>query len=248
MAQRDEILEYAAELLDLDSFRDYGPQGMQVAGAEDVSRIVCAVSSSLELFERAAAAGAQLVIVHHGLFWDGEPRVIDARMRRRLEALFEADLTLAGYHLALDAHPEVGNNALLAGLLGCERHEAFAKIGRLGEFAGDGIAAGDLLARVREVTQREPLVFDAGPERVRRIGIVSGSASKLLPQAVELGLDAFLTGEPAENVMADAREAGIHFIAAGHYATETFGVRRLGELLAEHFGIVHQFVDIPNPV
>ena len=101
---------------------------------------------------------------------------------------------------------------------------------------------------MEEATQREPLVFDAGPERVRRIGIVSGSAAKLLPRAIELGLDAFLTGEPAEHVMADAREAGIHFIAAGHYATETFGVRRLGDLLADHFGIVHQFVDIPNPV
>ena len=101
---------------------------------------------------------------------------------------------------------------------------------------------------MREVTGREPLVFDAGPERVRRIGIISGSAAKYLPQAVTLGLDAFLTGEPAEHVMADAREAGIHFIAAGHYATETFGVRRLGERLAESFGIEHEFVDIPNPV
>jgi putative NIF3 family GTP cyclohydrolase 1 type 2 len=142
----------------------------------------------------------------------------------------------------------VGNNALLADLLGCERHAAFADIGRLGEFGDDGVAASDLFARVREVTQRDPLVFDAGPERVRRIGIVSGAAAKYLPRAVALGLDAFLTGEPAEHVMADAREAGIHFIAAGHYATETFGVRRLGELLAEHFGIVHEFVDIPNPV
>ena len=152
------------------------------------------------------------------------------------------------YHLPLDAHPVVGNNAQLAERLGCASHEAFAGIGRLGEFAGEGIAAADLFTRVREVTEREPLVFDAGPERVRRIGLISGSAAKYLPRAVELGLDAFLTGEPAEHVMADAREAGIHFIAAGHYATETFGVRRLGEHLAETFGIEHEFVDIPNPV
>ena len=165
-----------------------------------------------------------------------------------MRPLFKHDIALAAYHLPLDAHPEVGNNALLAGLLGCERLTPFAQIGRLGQFAGDGLPAAELFARVALVTQREPLVFDAGPERVRRIGVITGSAARYLPQAVALGLDAFLTGEPAEHVMADAREAGIHFIAAGHYATETFGVRRLGDLLAERHGIVHEFVDIPNPV
>ncbi len=162
MARRDEILEYAAELLDLDSFSDYGPQGMQVAGAADVSKIVCAVSSSLELFERAAAAGAQLVVVHHGLLWDGEPRVIDARMRRRLEALFEADLTLAGYHLALDAHPEVGNNALLAGELGLEVEGPVAGIGVGGRLPVPEPVDG-FLARVRERISPDPLVFEDGP-------------------------------------------------------------------------------------
>src|SRR6476659_6852453 len=107
MARRDEIMAYANELLDLASFEDFGPQGLQVSGAEEVTRVVCSVSASLELFQRAAASGAQLVIVHHGLLWDNEPRVIDARVRRRLHALFEADINLAGYHLALDAHPEI---------------------------------------------------------------------------------------------------------------------------------------------
>src|SRR6185437_8813627 len=156
MALRDEILEYAAVLLDLDSFRDYGPQGLQVAGAEDVSKIVCAVSSSLELFERAAAAGAQLVIVHHGLLWDGEPRMIDARVRRRLQALFDADLTLAGYHLALDAHPEVGNNVLLARELGLEVDGPFAGIGVGGRLpAPEPVES--LLARVRARIAPEPM-------------------------------------------------------------------------------------------
>jgi dinuclear metal center YbgI/SA1388 family protein len=243
-----ELIAFLDGLLDPGAFEDYGPNGLQVPGGETVTKVVTGVSAQRELIERAVALEAELVLVHHGLFWDFLPTGLTPTLAERVRPLFKHDVALAAYHLPLDAHPEVGNNALLAGLLGCERHEAFAKIGRLGEFAGDGIAAGDLFARVRVVTKREPLVFDAGPERVRRIGIVSGSASKLLPQAVELGLDAFLTGEPAENVMADAREAGIHFIAAGHYATETFGVRRLGELLAEHHGIVHEFVDIPNPV
>ena len=149
MAARDEILDYAAKVLDLASFPDYGPQGLQVAGAEEVTKIVCAVSSSLELFERAGAAGAQLVVVHHGLLWDNEPRVIGARVRRRLQSLFDADLTLAAYHLALDAHPEIGNNALLAGELGVEDHEPFAGIGRIGRLpAPEPIET--FLVRVRE--------------------------------------------------------------------------------------------------
>jgi dinuclear metal center YbgI/SA1388 family protein len=236
------------ELLDPGAFDDMGPNGLQVPGGERLTKVVTGVSAQRELIERAVALEAELVLVHHGLFWDFMGAGLTPTVAQRLRPLFKHDVALAAYHLPLDAHPEVGNNALLAGRLGCERHEAFARIGRLGAFGGDGIAAADLFARVQEVTQREPLVFDAGPERVRRIGIISGAAAKYLPRAVELGLDAFLTGEPAEHVMADAREAGIHFIAAGHYATETFGVRRLGDLLADHLGIVHQFVDIPNPV
>ncbi len=236
------------DLLDPGAFRDMGPNGLQVPGRDRVSKVVTGVTAQRELIERAVALEAGLVLVHHGLFWDFHPTGLTPTLAERLRPLFKHDIGLAAYHLPLDAHPTVGNNAQLAERLGCASHEAFAGIGRLGEFAAGGIAASDLFSRVHEVTGREPLVFDAGPERVRRIGIVSGSAAKSLPEAVALGLDAFLTGEPAEHVMADAREAGIHFIAAGHYATETFGVRRLGELLADGFGIEHVFVDIPNPV
>ena len=211
------------------------------------------VSAQRELFERASELGAELVLVHHGLFWDFHPTGLTPVLAERLRPLFRAGIALAAYHIPLDAHPEVGNNAILANRLGCERHEPFGEfrgraIGRLGTFAGDGIAATDLFTRVREVCDREPTVLGAGPDRVRRIGIVSGSAADALDEAVALGLDAFLTGEPREHVMADAREAGIHFIAAGHYATETFGVRALGEWLADRFGVEHVFVDIPNPV
>ncbi|HYH61754.1 MAG TPA: Nif3-like dinuclear metal center hexameric protein [Solirubrobacterales bacterium] len=236
------------DLLDPGAFRDLGPNGLQVPGAETVAKVVTGVTAQRELIDRAVALDAGLVLVHHGLFWDFHPTGLTPTLAERLRPLFKHDIALAAYHLPLDAHPVVGNNAQLAERLGCASHEAFAEIGRLGEFAEDGITAAALFARVHEVTGREPLVFDAGPERVRRIGIISGSAAKYLPQAVALGLDAFLTGEPAEHVMADAREAGIHFIAAGHYATETFGVRRLGERLAEKYGIEHEFVDIPNPV
>ena len=242
------VISWLDELLDPGAFDDLGPNGLQVPGGDTLTTVVTGVTAQRELFERAVALEAELVLVHHGLFWDFLPTGLSPTLAERVRPLFKHDIALAAYHLPLDAHPEVGNNALLAGLLGCERHQPFAQIGRLGEFAGDGLPAAELFARVELVTQRKPLVFDAGPERVRRIGVISGSASKYLPRAVEMGLDAFLTGEPAEHVMADAREAGIHFIAAGHYATETFGVRRLGDLLAEHHGISHEFVDIPNPI
>jgi len=242
------VIRLLDDLLDPGAFDDMGPNGLQVPGGETVTKLVTGVSAQRELIDRAVSLGAELVLVHHGLFWDFQDTGLTPTVAERLRLLFQHNVGLAAYHLPLDGHPTVGNNALLADGLGCASHTAFAQIGRLGEFAGDGIAAADLFARVRELTQREPLVFDAGPDRVRRIGVVSGAAAKLLPQAVALGLDAFLTGEPAEHVMADAREAGIHFIAAGHYATETFGVRRLGDLLAERFGLEHVFVDIPNPV
>jgi len=236
------------ELLDPAAFSDMGPNGLQVPGRELVTKVVTGVTAQRELIDRAVELKAELVLVHHGLFWDFQPTGLSATQAERLRPLFRHEIGLAAYHLPLDAHPEVGNNAQLATRLGCVGHEAFAGIGRLGEFPGEGVAASELFARVGAVCDREPLVQGAGPERVRRIGIVSGAAAKLLPRAIELGLDAFLTGEPAENVMADAREAGIHFIAAGHYATETFGVRGLGERLAERFGIEHVFADIPNPV
>jgi dinuclear metal center YbgI/SA1388 family protein len=191
--------------------------------------------------------------VHHGLFWSFHPVGLTPILAERLRVLFRNDLALAAYHLPLDGHPEVGNNALLAREIGCERQEPFAMvdgspIGRVGHFPGDGVPASEFFARVHEVTGREPLVFGFGRDTVRTVGVVSGAAAKSLPEAVALGLDAFLTGEPAEHVMGDAREAGIHFVAAGHYATETFGVRRLGDWLAERFGVEHEFVDVPNPV
>jgi dinuclear metal center YbgI/SA1388 family protein len=247
MARRDEILEHAAELLDLASFPDYGPQGMQVAGADEVTKIACAVSSSLDLFQRAAAVEAQIVLVHHGLLWDNEPRVVDTRVRRRLEALFAADLTLAAYHLALDAHPEVGNNALLARELGLAEDEPFAGIGRAGRLAASEPLEA-FMARVRERIAPEPLVFAEGPDQVERVAIVSGGGGRYLPEAAAAGYDLFLTGEPEEPSLHLARELGITFVAAGHYTTERLGVQALAARLAERFDLEWEFIELPNPV
>jgi len=240
-------------LLEPGRFEDYGPNGLQVPGPEEVSTIATGVSAHAELFELAAGEGAGLLLVHHGLFW-GEPAgPIDIVLKRRLQILFDADIALAAYHLPLDAHPEFGNNALLARALEAEALEPFARhrgepIGILANLPGDGLASGELFARVAAVTSREPLVFDSGPELVRRLAIVSGAGAGHIEEAASSGADALLTGEVPERAMAHAREHGLHLIAAGHYATETFGVRRLGEHLAERFGLSHVFIDVPNPV
>jgi dinuclear metal center YbgI/SA1388 family protein len=252
VADRDAIVAYLDDLLDSPGFDDYGPNGLQVPGRHDVGLLVTGVSAHLELFEHAERAGADLIVCHHGIFWGGGPGVVTEQLKARLEVLFRSDASLAAYHLPLDAHPEVGNNALLCAALGLERAEPFGSargrpIGFVGR-APDGVAAAELLERCRAATRRDPLVVGRGPEVVRSVGIVTGGGASMLDEAVALGLDAFVTGEPAERVMADAREAAMHFIAAGHYATETFGVRRIGELVAERFGVEHRFIEVPNPI
>ena len=252
MAHRDEIVAYLDELLEIDSFSDYGPNGLQVPGAEEVAAVVTGVSAQRELFERAAEAGAELVLCHHGLFWDFHPRALGPAMKERLKILFDADVSLAAYHLPLDAHPEVGNNALICARLGLDRAERLAEHrGRPVGFVGrsvEGISFPELRRRCAEVFGQEPFVWDAGPDAVHSVGVVSGAAQGSFHEAVAHGVDAFLTGETAEHVMAEARENRVHFIAGGHYATETFGIRRLGELVADRFGVEHTFVDIPNPI
>jgi dinuclear metal center YbgI/SA1388 family protein len=252
MAPRDEIIAFCDELLEVDSFEDYGPIGLQVPGAAEVEKVATGVSANRAFIDAAVGAGAQLAIVHHGLFWGDRPVALSEQMAGRLRALLSANVSLAGYHLPLDAHPEVGNNALLCAGLGFEREGSFSahlgrSIGVIGR-SDEGVPTAELIARVTELVGREPLSFEDGPETVHSIGIVSGGGSKAISDAIELDLDAYLTGEPSEPVMADASEGAINFIAAGHYATETFGVRRLGELIAERFGVAHEFVDVPNPI
>jgi dinuclear metal center YbgI/SA1388 family protein len=221
LARRDEIVDFANELLEVERFPEYGRPGLQVVGAGEVGKLVVGVSSSRDLFERAVAAGAQMVLVHHGLFWRNEPLVVDRRLRGRLEALFRGDVSLVAYHLALDAHPEIGNNAILAARLGGTYEGAFAEIGAAASFDG---TIDELAARLREATGRDPVVFPHGPERIRRVAVVTGGGGTRLIEAAHRGFDALVTGEPEEPALETARELGIHFLAGGHYATETFGV------------------------
>ncbi len=252
MARRDELIAFLDELLDAPGWPDFGPNGLQVPGAEEVKLVVTGVSAHRELFERATAARADLVLCHHGIFWDRQPRALDAQQKARLAALFAADLSLAAYHLPLDAHPKVGNNALICEALGLERAEPFGEhagraIGVVGR-TQRGLALDELVERCETTFERAPLVLEGGPETVHRVGVLSGGGASYFPEAAALGVDAFVTGEPSEPAMAEARERGVTFLAGGHWATETFGVRRLGEVLAERFGVEHRFEPVPNPV
>jgi dinuclear metal center YbgI/SA1388 family protein len=245
IATLTDLISHLDGLLNPDAFEDHGPNGLQVPGRAEIRTVVTGVSASRALIERAIDAGADLVLVHHGLFW-GERGPVDRELAGRLGPLLAHGAGLAAYHLPLDAHLEVGNNALLAQALGATDIEPFAGIGVRARL--HAIAPDVLVARVREVTDRQPLAFCDGPQRIETVGIVSGGGASLLREAIEAGLHAFITGEPREPSMASAREGAIHFLAAGHHATERLGVQALGERLAAEFGVEHAFIDVPNPV
>jgi len=246
MAGRDEIVAYANELLEIERFPEFAPQGLQVVGAPEVTTIACGVSCSRELFERAVELGAELVLVHHGLFWRNEPLVVDARLRGRLEALFRGDASLLAYHLALDAHPTLGNNAQLAARVGATPVGPFEVVG-LG-CTIDAVRVEDLAARVAGAVGRTPLVLRGDEREIRRLAVSTGAAGHDLVAAAHEGYDALLTGEPEEPSSATARELGIHLLAAGHYASEQFGVQALGAHLADRFELEWHFVEVANPV
>ena len=246
------LVDYLDRLLDAGRGRDVCPNGLQVEGRPQVERLVTGVSACRELFETARERQADAVLVHHGIFWRGDPQVLRGVQYRRVAELVRGELSLLAYHLPLDRHPELGNNALACRALGLGDLSPFGTLegeewGLRGRFAAP-VTMADITSRCRELFSQEPLVFGHGPEPVSTAGVVSGGAERALTQAIDAGLDLFLTGEASEWVMNLAREAGIHFVAAGHYATERLGVQALGEHLADRFGLAVEFVDIPNPV
>lgn len=251
-ARIKEIISFCDDLLDAGSFDDWSPNGIQVAGGDATSIVVTGVSARLELFARAAELGAGLVICHHGIL-HGAGGPIDRRQGARLKALLVPGIALAQYHLPLDAHPAIGNNALLAAGLGAEvtGHCCAVRgreIGVIADFGDDGIPVETLVGRIAGLCRREPLALLNGPAVIRRLAIVSGAAAGEVGTVADLGLDGLLTGEPSESSVPTAAEAGIHLICAGHHATETFGISALGDAIAERFGIEHRFIEIPNPV
>jgi len=239
---------YCNELLEIDAFQDYCPNGLQVdAGKEEIKKVVTGVTASQALIDAALEAEADLLLVHHGYFWKGEPGPLKGIKGQRIRTLMQAGLNLLAYHLPLDAHPQFGNNAQLAERMGFSTAHPVTD-GLIWQVELEhSLSADELGVRIAKALGRQPLHISSGNKSLQRIGWCSGAAQDYIETAAELGLDAFITGEVSERTVHLARELDIDFYAAGHHATEKFGVQALGEHLAEHHVLVHQFIDIPNP-
>lgn len=247
-----QLLGHLDQTLQPAQFRDYCPNGLQVEGREQVVKLATGVTANQALLDEAIAWGADAILVHHGYFWKGEPMQVVGMKRKRLGALLRADVSLLAYHLPLDAHPTLGNNARLGQLLGIEGFDLLqpddpSSVGNVADLP-EPVAAVSLCEQLQRLTGQPPLHIGEPAGMVRRVAWCTGAAQSYIEAAVVAGADVFITGEASEQTVHTAREEGIHFIAAGHHATERYGVQALGEHLAGHFGLEHRFIDIPNPV
>jgi dinuclear metal center YbgI/SA1388 family protein len=249
--KRQDLTDYLDSFLNISTFTDSCPNGLQVEGKDEIYKVITAVSASVELFELAAHEHADAVIVHHGLIWDFERPLYHGGYRERVRLLLAENINLLAYHLPLDAHPEVGNNAQLCQALQLKNLQPFGDhkgqcIGMRG--TTEGLPKDGFFKKVESVMNRSLLIFPFGPDYIFRVGIISGGAQKEIRQAVADKLDLFITGEVSEHIMHYAKEEKIHFIAAGHYATEKFGILALSNHLSNKFQLQIKFIDIPNPV
>lgn len=252
MVTRNALDEALKQLLEPQFFRDYAPNGLQVEGKSDIARLVTGVTASQALIDQAIAQNADAILVHHGYFWKGEPAEVVGMKQRRLKSLLAHDINLFAYHLPLDAHPELGNNAQLAQRLGIQTTGPLQvgnqrSIGSEGQLA-DATSVADFAQTITQALGREPLVISGGDHLIKRVAWCTGGAQSYIEQAVALGVDAFITGEASEQTTHIARECGVHFFAAGHHATERYGVLAVGDYLAQQLAIEHHFMDIENPV
>lgn len=250
-----DIINYCDDLLDIAQFKDYCPNGLQVEGAREVGKIVTGVTASQALIDAAVEAKADMLIVHHGFFWSGESPIISGMKLHRIKALLDANISLLGYHLPLDAHPLLGNNAQLAEVLGLDTEgrfggegaQAIAMHGRISKPVAAATFAQELSQSLgRQALHIAPDATKNAP--IQTIAWCTGAAQSYIEKAVNLGVDAFITGEASEQTTHIARELGIHFFAAGHHATERYGIKALGAHLSQHFDVDQCFIDIDNPI
>jgi dinuclear metal center YbgI/SA1388 family protein len=248
MMTREELQGALDQLLEPVRFRDYCPNGLQVEGRAQINSLMTGVTASLALIEAAVAAGVDAILVHHGLFWKGDDMRVVGPKKRRLELLLKHGINLFAYHLPLDAHGELGNNAQLAKQLGFTLTGRFAEqeIGFLGDLPAP-MPAGEVAAMVGERLGRTPLLVGDGSRTVRKVAWCTGGAQGYFEQAIAAGCELYLSGEISEQTTHLARESGVPYIAAGHHATERYGVQAVGAWLAQNHGLAHRFVDIDNP-
>jgi dinuclear metal center YbgI/SA1388 family protein len=249
MIERNELLDYCDQLLDVAAWNDYAPNGLQVEGKPRIQRVITGVTACAELIEAAIEWQADAIIVHHGFFWKNEPQALTGMKYRRIARLIKHDINLLAYHLPLDAQPEFGNNAALSEQLGLECITLFGamRLSLAGELPAP-VAVGHLGSTLEQILGRTPLIVGPQDKAIQRIGLCTGGAQDGIVEAVQMGLDAFISGEISERTTHIAREEGIVYYAAGHHATEREGVRRLGLKLAQQFRLEVCFVDIANPV
>lgn len=247
--QLNELNDYIGRLLEISRFRDYCPNGVQIEGRSEVLRVATGVTASQQLLEAASSWGADAILVHHGYFWRNEDAVLTGIKKQRIAHLLKHNISLLAYHLPLDAHPELGNNAQLALRLKLQPQGRFGEqdIAWHGDFQQPQTLE-NFSSTIEHSLGRSPMVIGDQQRILRRIAWCSGGAQNYFEQAVALGVDVFLTGEISEQNVHVARETGVAFIAAGHHATERYGVQALGEYLAQQWKIEHRFIDIDNPV
>ena len=248
---RQALNDYLQQLLQVALFKDYCPNGLQVEGAEQISKIVFGVTASQALVDKSVALGAQAMIVHHGYFWRNEPEAIVGMKQRRIKSLLVNDINLWAYHLPLDCHAELGNNAQLGLLMGWPvagylTGDGATGLGLWGELL-EPVTGAQLQQQLQAALGRQVLHVAPDERPIRRIGWCTGGAQGYIDKAIALGLDAYVSGEISESTVHAARENGIHYFAAGHHATERGGVQALAQHLAEKFGLDCEFVDLDNP-
>lgn len=252
MVQLAELVKYCDELLDVKAYQDYCPNGLQVEGVAEVNKIVTGVTACQALIDAAIAERADLLLVHHGFFWKGEPASLTGMRRRRIGALIENNISLLAYHLPLDAHADVGNNAQLARRLNLEVEGRFGRndrdqVGMYGRLP-KAMDAQAFAQHVAKTLSREALHLAGAGDQIERVAWCTGAAQGYIEAAADLGVQAFVSGEVSEQTTHFVRESGVHYYAAGHHATERYGVQALGQLLVKQFGITNVFIDIDNPV
>ena len=248
MAHRSDIDVYLSAVLQVASFKDYGPNGLQIEGRSGVTRVVSGVTASLALIEAAIAADADAVLVHHGLFWRGHDGRLTGWLKQRVQRLLAHDINLLAYHLPLDAHPQFGNNAQLGLRMGVSADARFGEqsLGFIGT-PEVPVTTRDLVERLARMSGRTPSIIEGDARPLRRVAWCTGGAQSYFEAAIAAGADVFVTGEMSEPQVHLARETGVAFIACGHHASERYGVQALGEHLAGQFGIEHRYIEIDNP-
>lgn len=251
MLERNQLIDFLQTELQTDSIKDYCPNGLQVEGKHAIKKIVTGVTASQALIDAAITAQADAILVHHGYFWKGEAAEITGMKKRRLQSLLQHDINLLAYHLPLDVHPTLGNNAQLGKLMKLQNITPLMAlepkgIVMQGNFAAEQTAS-QVQLQLEQLLKRKVLLHQGGESKITKVAWCTGGGQGYIEQAVTAGAQLFITGEVSEQTIHVSRELGIHFIAAGHHATERYGIKALGEYVAQHFAVDVEFIDIDNP-